>query len=235
MKILNLYAGLGGNRKLWSDEHEITAVEAVPEIARVYKRLYSTDKIVTLDAHGWLLEHHAEAEFVWSSPPCQLNTRMVKFSRHKPKGYPDLRLYEEIIYLRAFSKALWVVENVVPYYEPLIEPTAQIGRHLFWSNFPISPMEHPVAPNNFINLCNLKGKQAMMDWLGIHYPENIYYGKNHCPAQILRNCCHPEVGLHILKCAELVRPAHAARQGVTGDPPLTVCLLGIPANANQSA
>ena len=27
MKILNLYAGIGGNRKLWGDEHEITAVE----------------------------------------------------------------------------------------------------------------------------------------------------------------------------------------------------------------
>lgn len=24
MKILNLYAGIGGNRKLWGDEHEIT-------------------------------------------------------------------------------------------------------------------------------------------------------------------------------------------------------------------
>jgi hypothetical protein len=27
MKILNLYAGIGGNRKLWGDEHEIVAVE----------------------------------------------------------------------------------------------------------------------------------------------------------------------------------------------------------------
>ena len=26
MKILNLYAGVGGNRKLWSSEHEITAI-----------------------------------------------------------------------------------------------------------------------------------------------------------------------------------------------------------------
>jgi DNA (cytosine-5)-methyltransferase 1 len=27
MRILNLYAGIGGNRKLWGDDHEITAVE----------------------------------------------------------------------------------------------------------------------------------------------------------------------------------------------------------------
>lgn len=33
MKILNLYAGIGGNRKLWGNEHDITAVELRPEIA----------------------------------------------------------------------------------------------------------------------------------------------------------------------------------------------------------
>lgn len=32
MKILNLYAGIGGNRKLWPDDHEITAVENVQHI-----------------------------------------------------------------------------------------------------------------------------------------------------------------------------------------------------------
>ena len=31
-EILNLYAGIGGNRKLWGDEHEITAIELVPEL-----------------------------------------------------------------------------------------------------------------------------------------------------------------------------------------------------------
>lgn len=37
-----------------------------------------------------------------------------------------------------------------------------------------------------------------MDWLGIHFDENIYYGKNHCPVQILRNCVHPLIGASIL-------------------------------------
>jgi DNA (cytosine-5)-methyltransferase 1 len=41
----------------------------------------------------------------------------------------------------------------------------------------------------------------MMDWLDIHYEENIYYGNNHCPAQILRNCVHPVVGKHIMDAA----------------------------------
>lgn len=43
MKILNLYAGIGGNRKLWSDEHEITAVEYKQDIADVYKQLFPND------------------------------------------------------------------------------------------------------------------------------------------------------------------------------------------------
>lgn len=35
MKILNLYAGIGGNRKLWGNNNEITAVEINPAIAEV--------------------------------------------------------------------------------------------------------------------------------------------------------------------------------------------------------
>ena len=27
MKILNLYCGIGGNRRLWGNDHEVTAVE----------------------------------------------------------------------------------------------------------------------------------------------------------------------------------------------------------------
>ena len=35
IKILNLYAGIGGNRRLWpDDEIEVTAVELNPKIAR---------------------------------------------------------------------------------------------------------------------------------------------------------------------------------------------------------
>lgn len=93
-----------------------------------------------------------------------------------------------------------MVENVVPYYKPLIEGK-RVGRHLFWSNFEFESCEPPPQPSNFINKCNLAGKKALMDWLDIHYEENIYYGKNHCPAQILRNCVHPVIGKHILDSA----------------------------------
>jgi hypothetical protein len=32
LKILNLFAGIGGNRSLWGNKHEITAVEFDPDI-----------------------------------------------------------------------------------------------------------------------------------------------------------------------------------------------------------
>ena len=39
MKVLNLYAGIGGNRKLWTDV-EVTAVEIDPKRAEIYKHYF---------------------------------------------------------------------------------------------------------------------------------------------------------------------------------------------------
>lgn len=113
-----------------------------------------------------------------------------------------MNIYQEIIFLQHFFKGRWVVENVIPYYEPLIKPTVKCGRHLFWSNFPIEPIEIP-QPQNAINLTTVAGKKVMMDWIGIHYDKNIYYEGNHCPAQVLRNCVHPDLGLHVLNQAKI--------------------------------
>ena len=215
MKILNLYAGLGGNRKLWGDEHQVFAVELDPKIAAVYRRLYPKDVVLEGDAHRQLLvdiNQGVEYDFIWSSPPCQSHSKMALATRHSLKRYPDLTLYEEIILLKTYAKCPWVVENVIPHYKPLIAPEIVIDRHMFWSNFGFIGVEAaPPKPKGFINLCNLAGKKAMMDWLGIHYSENIYYGKNHCPAQILRNCVHPNVGRDILEAAKFGK--HWPRKG----------------------
>lgn len=199
MKILNLYAGIGGNRKLWGDSHEITAVENHQDIAEVYAVLYPSDKLIIGDAHEYLLNNFAEFDFIWTSPPCQTHSKMNKATRHKTVRYPDMSLYQEIILLRNFFKGKYVVENVVPYYEPLI-PGRKMGRHMFWTNIDFHNFDVD-RPSGFINQSSLEGKRILMDWLGIHFEKNIYYGNNHCPAQILRNCVHPLIGEHILNSA----------------------------------
>lgn len=198
MRVLNLYAGLGGNRKGWSGV-SVVAVENDPRIAAVYARLYPQDEIIVSDAHDYLLHNADRFDFIWSSPPCQTHSKMMKATRHKSKRYVDMSLYQEILFLQHFYSGLYVVENVVPFYTPLIAPKI-VGRHTYWANFDVGEyVESP--PKDFINLSNLAGKQKLMDWLGIHYAENIYYGTNHCPAQILRNCVHPNEGAAILSRA----------------------------------
>ncbi len=136
VKILNLFGGVGGNRKLWKGV-QVTTVEIDPKIAAVYQRFYPDDEVVVTDAHQYLLDHFSEFDAVWSSPPCQGNSKFIISGRNRKPRYPDLRLYEEKIFLDRNFKGQYVIENVVPYYNPLM-PATKLGRHLFWSNFEIT-------------------------------------------------------------------------------------------------
>jgi len=195
MKILNLYAGIGGNRKLWEGV-DVTAVEMEKDIAEIYRQQHPNDIIVIGDAHQYLLDHYKEFDFIWSSPPCQSHSRMVKATRHDINIYPDMKLYQEVLFLNNFFNGRWVVENVTPYYKPLIRPTFKIDRHLFWSNFNVFPYKGKNI-KGFINAGTVEETQKLKDWLGIQYEGNIYYKDNHCPGQVLRNCVHPDLGIHI--------------------------------------
>jgi DNA (cytosine-5)-methyltransferase 1 len=140
MKILNLYACLGGNRYKWdyvADNLEITAVELDPEAARLYQERFPNVTVIVADAHQFLLEHYKEFDFIWSSPPCPSHSRVriSQKSRDNFKAiFPDLKLYEEILFLENYFEGKYCVENVIPYYEPLI-PAQKRGRHLYWTNF----------------------------------------------------------------------------------------------------
>ena len=46
MRILNLYAGIGGNRKLWGNDHQVTAIELEEDIANVYKQNFPNDNVI---------------------------------------------------------------------------------------------------------------------------------------------------------------------------------------------
>lgn len=194
MKILNLYAGIGGNRKLWGDEHEITAVENVDYIASEYARLWPNDMLVIADAHQYLLENYIEFDFIWSSPPCPTHSRMnhsfMSENRRHLLKFPDMKLYEEIIFLREFYAGKWVVENVEPYYPALIQPTVMFDRHLYWSNFPISFRDSA----RMFNVA-----RATETELAQHFGLDIKPSHNN--RKLLRNAVDPEDGAHILKAA----------------------------------
>lgn len=193
MRVLNLYAGIGGNRKLWGDEHEVTAVEIDPVIAEVYHSLFPNDRMVVGDAHQYLLDHYSEYDFIWSSPPCPTHSDIRRMSFDAgicAPVYPDMVLYQEIIFLKHFFKGKWVVENVQSYYDPLIKPFLS-GRHYFWSNFVITDLKMPPSM--------IKDGQVheLEDNLDMDLSNIEVVGKR----QLLRNCVHPKLGLHVFKCA----------------------------------
>lgn len=191
MKVLNLYSGLGGNRKYWKGA-EVTAVELNGHAAAIFRQMYPRDKIVIGDAHDYLLRNHELFDFVWSSPPCQSHSKMVKATRHDVRKFPDMKLYEEIVWLQHFFKGKWVVENVKPYYKPLIEPSAVLGRHCFWSNFSISNYEPP-AMGNFIQA----REDDIKKWLGLEFHAERKRAEGFRLDQAIRNCVHPELGRHV--------------------------------------
>jgi len=197
MKILNLYAGIGGNRKLWGDEVEVTAVEYDENIANIYKENYPNDNVIIGDAHQYLLDHFREYDFIWSSPPCPSHSRVRKqlAIKRKPGGgtyeqnkpiYPDMRLYQEILLLEGYFDGYWCIENVIPWYEPLIEPQ-KLGRHCFWTNFEIPPKKFE-ARGSFDNT------NELAKTLGY----DITNWKKVDKKLLLRNCTEPEIGKYIL-------------------------------------
>lgn len=192
MKILNLYAGIGGNRAKWSGEHAVTAVEYDEEIADAYKLNFPDDDVIVGDAHEYLLNNYENYDFIWSSPPCQSHSKIRQYiqvkSNKKQAIYPDMKLYQEIIFLQANAKCKWVVENVKPYYEPLIAPSVKIGRHCFWSNFhiPVAGYEKSVKIKN----SKIKEYEASYNISSKVIKTNR--------TQVLHNCVEPEIGLYIL-------------------------------------
>ena len=201
MKVLNLYAGIGGNRKKWTDV-EVTAIEYNPQIAAIYQDFFPNDKVIVADAHQYLLDHFKEFDFIWSSPPCPTHSVCNHFL--KGQGifrYPDMHLYQEIIFLKHFYKGKYCVENVKPYYEPLIQPQ-YIGRHAFWANFLIREIkvDYDIGTMNR-QASKEKQRKAIIreeqipEFLKLHDLKDFKLPNKR---QVLRNCVLPKIGLHIL-------------------------------------
>lgn len=189
-RVLNLYAGIGGNRKLWENV-EVIAVENNRIIAEAYARFFPDDKVIIGDAHQYLIEHFKEFDFIWSSPPCQSHSKIRKVflphGRTKPI-YADMGLYQEIILLFNFATCPFVVENVKGYYNPLIKPQVE-GRHYFWSNFKIPRVK---TPRDLILSSNIKHLEANKGF-NLDFVKGLGKRKD----QVLKNCVNSELGREI--------------------------------------
>jgi DNA (cytosine-5)-methyltransferase 1 len=201
MRILNLYACLGGNRYKWDEaaiqagiEIEVTAVELDAELAKLYQERFPNDKVIVADAHEYLLDHYKEFDFIWSSPPCPTHSKIniSQYTRESWKPhYPDMKLYEEIVFLENFYKGKYVIENVIPYYEPLIKAQKR-GRHLYWANFIIPNYESRDA----------KIREWQLPQLEKHHDIDLtnYLGKQN-KRKIARNLVDYDAGKSIFKAA----------------------------------
>lgn len=215
MKILNLYAGIGGKRKLWGDDNEITAVEFDPKIAAIYQDLYPNDIVIVGDAHQYLLDHYQEYNegFIWGSPPC--TTHSITNYYLNSQGivrYPDMRLYAEIILLQTFFKGKYCIENVKSYYDPLIQPQVS-GRHYFWANYQIPTLVNRIRLQSISGNNDIKGEKGArkkaFEMLGFDLAKYDYPGKE----KLLRNCVDPLIGKAILNKVLEIEEFNSIKQG----------------------
>ena len=195
-KVLNLYSGVGGNRKLWPKDVSVTAVERREDVADAYSKLYPLDNIVIGDAHKFLEKNYMNYDFIWSSPPCQTHSGMRHNLGVGAKGFdplmPDMSLYAEVIFLKhnALPQQRWVIENVNPYYVPLIDAPL-LQRHRYWANFEIPLVKFPTD----------KLRSAQIPDLQRHHGINLSDFKIKGKRQVLRNCVHPDMGKHVFNAA----------------------------------
>lgn len=204
LKILNLYAGIGGNRKLWNGDIEVTAVENNQQIAKIYQDFFPNDKVIVADAHQYLLEHYKEFDFIWSSPPCPTHSGTNHFLNTQGViRYPDMSLYQEIIFLQTFFKGKYCVENVIPYYEPLIKPKIS-ERHCFWTNFSIDKRRKDLSVTiTNSRVSTRRTKEQHIGMLQKYHGFDLSNLKTSDTIKIvmLSNCVRPGLGLHILNMA----------------------------------
>jgi DNA (cytosine-5)-methyltransferase 1 len=202
-KVLNLYACLGGNRYKWNDVAEqanvdlqVTAVELDEELARLYQERFPNDNVIVADAHQYLLDHYKEFDFIWSSPPCPTHSRFnISMKTKRKMLYPDMKLYEEIIFLDNYFDGKYVVENVIPFYTPLIAAKER-NRHLYWTNFNLPNVVSDRKNPDFSRVKDVVGVMSKFH----NYDFTKYQGQQ-SSLKISRNLVDYEAGRTIFEAA----------------------------------
>ena len=109
--------------------------------------------------------------------------------------YPEMSLYQQVIFLDNFFEGKYVVENVIPYYEPLILAQKR-GRHLYWTNFKL-PNDINERPAIGISV----GKDEVKRLCKFHDYDFYRYKGNQPTNKIARNLVDYEAGKTIFQIA----------------------------------
>jgi DNA (cytosine-5)-methyltransferase 1 len=180
----------------------VTAVEWDEELARLYQERFPNDIVIVADAHQYLLDHFKEFDFIWSSPPCPTHSK-VRFTQknksfYKPE-YPNMSLYQEIIFLKhhILYNQKFVIENVIPYYEPLI-PGIKRGRHLYWTNF---GLPNDIAERSMRGVMCGQSNDELKKLCDFHKIDVSGYNGKQSKTKIARNLVDYEVGRTIFETA----------------------------------
>ena len=98
-------------------------------------------------------------------------------------------LYQEIILLQQWHNGKYVIENVIPYYDPLIKPNTILHRHSIWCNFYIRPRKYPK-----MQTCKARAEREFLQKeLGFNLDKYTGIDKR----LLLRNCVLPQMGKDI--------------------------------------
>jgi DNA (cytosine-5)-methyltransferase 1 len=165
----------------------------------MYKERFPNDIVIVCDAHQYLLDHYKEFDFVWTSPPCPSHSRArywnsSNYDTTTEAIYSDMKLYEEILFLQHYFHGKFVVENVIPYYEPLIVAKKR-GRHLYWTNF--------LLPNDLKDrrFAISQTKNELKELCKFHEIDLTTYAGSQSKIKIARNLVDYEAGKTILSVA----------------------------------
>ena len=116
----------------------------LPEFIAIFFQKIHNDTVS--DAHQYLLDHYKEFDFLFG-----LRRRVLLIAElaqcKKKKIYPDMALYQVIIFLKHwFRGKVFSISTIIPYYKPLIESvsTENAHRHCLWTNFWVQDMEKPI-------------------------------------------------------------------------------------------
>ena len=218
-KVLNLYACLGGNRYKWDEvaNIDVTAVELDPEAARLYQERFPNDKVIVADAHQYLLDHYKEFDFIWSSPPCPTHSK-VRFTQKNQDfyipQYPNMMLYQEVIFLEHHFEGKYCIENVIPYYEPLIQAQKR-GRHLYWCNFKL-PLD--IAERSMRGIMCGQSNDEFKKLCEFHQYDFTKYKGEQSRTKMARNLVDFEVGKTIFETAlGIINKSNTRQQSLFDD------------------